>query len=246
MKSVFISDLHLSSDEPRLCQAFERFLTQLPEDVCDLYILGDLFEVWIGDDDPSDLATSVKAWLKRVSTRGVRLKIQHGNRDFMLGKRFSEETGADIIPDYYLFNNHGQTALLMHGDLLCTDDADYQHFRKKVRSPLYNFMLRNMPLKQRQKIARRWRMQSREMNQNKPEHIMDVNSEAVQQCMVQQAVNTLIHGHTHRPGLHRLDAGRQRIVLGDWGQTIWWIEADAQGFELLSKPLVAEGDADHA
>ena len=243
MKSVFISDLHLNSDEPLIYRAFERFLKQLPKDVCELYILGDLFEAWIGDDDPSELATSVKALLKRVSTRGVRLRIQHGNRDFMLGKRFAQETGAEIIPDYYLFKNHGQTALLMHGDLLCTDDADYQRFRKKVRSPFYNFILRNLPLKQRQKIARKWRLQSVDMNQNKPENIMDVNSEAVTECMAQQAVKTLIHGHTHRPNRHQLDAERQRIVLGDWGQDIWWIEASTQGFELLSKPLAAQADA---
>lgn len=237
MKSVFISDLHLSSDQPAIYNAFEKFLAELPEDVRELYILGDLFEAWVGDDDPSTFSGSVKNQLKQISSRGTGLKIQRGNRDFMLADHFARETGAEILPDYYVYEDFGQKALLMHGDLLCTDDHDYQRFRKKVHSPFYNFILRNLPLRQRFKIARKWRMQSKDMNRNKPENIMDVNNDSVEDCMRRHHVNTLIHGHTHRPHVHQLGDSRQRIVLGDWGDNIWWVEADTKGFELLSNPL---------
>lgn len=237
MKSVFISDLHLSSDHPEIYNAFELFVNNLSDDVSELYILGDLFEVWIGDDEPSNFATDVKNLLKAISARNIQLKIQHGNRDFMLGKRFAQETGAEILADYYLYENYGEKALLMHGDLLCTDDEDYQRFRKKVHNPLYNFCMRNLPLKQRQKIASKWRMQSKEMNKNKSDNIMDVNADSVAQHMEQYAVNTLIHGHTHRPDTHQIDNQRKRIVLGDWGDNIWWVEASTHGIELLSKKI---------
>ena len=237
MKSVFISDLHLSSDHPEVYTAFEEFLNRLSPDVEALYILGDLFEVWIGDDDSSPFSNSVKGLLRGISDLGIELKVQRGNRDFMLGKKFAGETGAEILPDYHLFQKYGQRALLMHGDLLCTDDRDYQRFRNRVHSPVYNFILRNLPLGQRRKMARKWRMQSRDMNRNKPANIMDVSPVSVRECMQELQVETLIHGHTHRPDQHKIDGGRTRIVLGDWGDHIWWIEASSNGFELLSSPL---------
>lgn len=237
MKSVFISDLHLSADNLDIYEAFRHFLHGLEDDVQALFILGDLFEAWIGDDDPSDFSASVKNCLYQVSRRGISLKVQHGNRDFLLGKKFAEDTGAEIIGDYYLFEQYGQKALLMHGDLLCTDDEAYQRFRKKVHGPVYNFILRNLPLFQRQRIANKWRAQSKEMNRNKAENIMDVNANAVQQTLSEYNADTLIHGHTHRPKTHRLKNERIRIVLGDWGENCWWIEASKTGFELKSKNL---------
>jgi len=208
MKSIFISDLHLSSDQPKLYDAFETFLNELPDTVNELYILGDLFEAWIGDDDPSDFSFSTKRILNSLSARNIRLKVQRGNRDFLLRDRFAKETGAEILPDHYLFKGYGQKALLMHGDLLCTNDRDYQQFRKKVHNPFYNFILRNLPLKQRVNIAKKWRMQSKSMNKNKPENIMDVNVEAVQACMDNYGVDVLIHGHTHRPDVHEMNGTR--------------------------------------
>lgn len=237
MTSVFISDLHLSHDRPELYQAFEHFLQSLGEDVRELYILGDLFEVWIGDDDQSDLALSVKKLLKSVSEQGIKLAIQRGNRDFLLAARFAADTGGEILPDYYVFQNEHHKALLMHGDLLCTDDVDYQRFRKKVHNPVYNFILRNLPISWRQKIASRLRAKSIQMKQNKPDNIMDVNADRVYQCMQQYHVETLIHGHTHRPNDHQLNDSLRRIVLGDWGEHLWWIEANEHGFQLSSAPL---------
>ena len=237
MKSIFISDLHLGPHDLDVYQAFRNFLHALPEDVEELFILGDLFEAWIGDDDISDFAAVVKNDLYNLSRRGISLKIQHGNRDFLLGKRFSRETGAKILPDYFLYDHRGQKALLMHGDLLCTDDVLYQRFRRKVHNPLYNFVVRNLPLTLRQKIADKWRDQSKDMNKNKPENIMDVNTSAVTDVMQKYSVETLIHGHTHRPAVHQLGNDRTRIVLGDWGEKIWWVSADINGFALLSQPV---------
>jgi UDP-2,3-diacylglucosamine hydrolase len=237
MKSVFISDLHLSGDQPEIFQAFKKFLHDLPVDVTQLFILGDLFEVWVGDDDPSPFAAKVISTLKNISMQGIKLYVQPGNRDFMLGKRFSKATGAILLPDYYLFEQGNLRALLTHGDILCTDDEDYQKFRAKVRNPVIQTLLRLLPLSYRQNKAKEWRAKSKAMNQNKPANIMDVNAEAVGDCMKKYQVKTLIHGHTHRPEVHQLDQNKQRIVLGDWWDNLWWIETSAEGFELLSQPI---------
>ncbi len=237
MKSIFISDLHLGPHNLEVYQGFRDFLHDLPEDTDELFILGDLFEAWIGDDDNTDFAAVVKNDLYNVTRRGIGLSVQHGNRDFLMGKRFSRETGATILPDYYIYERFGQRALLMHGDLLCTDDVLYQRFRRKVHNPIYNFIVRNLPLSRRKKIADKWREQSKDMNKNKPENIMDVNDGAVSDVMQKYQVNTLIHGHTHRPAVHKLDGGDTRIVLGDWGETLWWICANENGFALLSQPI---------
>ena len=237
MKSIFISDLHLNASEPDVYHAFRRFIHDLPVDLDELYILGDLFEAWIGDDDPDDFVAKVKNDLYGITHSGIKLKVQHGNRDFALGKRFCRETGAELIGDHHIFERYGQKALLMHGDLLCTDDEAYQRFRRKVHNPIYNFIIRNMPLSSRRKLADKWRSQSKDMNRNKPENIMDVNADAVSQVMHTHDVSTLIHGHTHRPDIHHLVSPKQRIVLGDWAKNIWWIRADKQGFHLRSAPI---------
>jgi len=240
MKSIFISDLHLGPHDLSVYQAFRNFLHALPEDTEELLILGDLFEAWIGDDDTSDFAAMVKNDLYNLSRRGIALQVQHGNRDFLLGTRFSKDTGAGILSDHYLFDRYGHKALLMHGDLLCTDDVLYQRFRRKVHNPVYNFVVRHLPLRRRQKIAEKWREQSKDMNKNKPENILDVNADAVSEIMQKYSVNTLIHGHTHRPAEHRLDSDKTRLVLGDWAANMWWIAADKNGFALLSQPIVCE------
>lgn len=240
MKSIFISDMHLGPHDLSVYQAFRNFLHALPEDTEELFILGDLFEAWIGDDDTADFAAVVKNDLYNLSRRGISLKVQHGNRDFLLGKRFSRDTRADIIPDHYLFDRYGHKALLMHGDLLCTDDVLYQRFRRKVHNPVYNFIVRHLPLWRRQKIADKWRKQSRDMNKNKPENILDVNADAVSETMQKYSVDTLIHGHTHRPAVHKLNGDRTRMVLGDWSTHMWWIAADENGFALLSQPIDCE------
>ena len=240
MKSVFISDLHLSADRPDIFNAFQEFLSDLPKNTDELYILGDLFEVWIGDDEPSSFAQDVQALLTQISEQGIQLFIQHGNRDFFIGRRFSMRTGAIILPDYHLFQRDDLKAVLAHGDSLCTDDQEYQKFRRWIRHPFRKFVFSRMPIFLRQRIARRLRKTSKERNQNKAENIMDVNTDAVNRCVKNYAVDTLIHGHTHRPNVHELENGKQRIVLGDWDQNVWWVETTPQGFDLRSKPLLME------
>ncbi len=235
-KSVFISDLHLSPDTSDLVRAFQAFLQGL-SGVDELFILGDLFEIWLGDDDQSDFANQIRHCLANLQSRGIRLRIQRGNRDFLLGNRFAREIGAEMIGDTYLYTNDHRQALLMHGDLLCTDDRAYQRFRRKVQNPVFNFVLRNLPLSQRRRIAANWRARSRALNHLKPENIMDVNIEAVHDCFRSHEINTLLHGHTHRPGIHQLADDKHRIVLGDWSTNIWWVETTASGFDLYSRPL---------
>jgi len=231
MAILFISDLHLSPERPTVTRAFYEFLQQQTDSVEALYILGDLFEAWIGDDDNSPLSLEVQQALKQLSASGVSLYIQHGNRDFLLGKRFATNTGATLLSDEHIVNYGSHRALLMHGDTLCTDDLDYQRFRRKARHPVYQWALRRLPLKRRQKLATDWRAKSRAANSNKPSAIMDVNADAVDQVMQKHRVNTLIHGHTHRPKRHVVSSG-ERIVLGDWHDQGWMIKLNNSGFKL--------------
>ena len=151
MAILFVSDIHLSPQRPTIVRAFLLFLSQRAHQAEALYILGDLFEAWIGDDDPSELAVSIKRALKQLSDSGVRIYIQKGNRDFTLGSRFAKETGVSLLPDEYMLSYLGHNALLMHGDSLCTDDIDYQRFRRKSRHPIYLWCLLHLPLILRQK-----------------------------------------------------------------------------------------------
>ncbi len=241
MVSLFISDLHLGPERPELTRAFDGFCERLPaQNIARLYILGDLFEAWIGDDDDSDFAEQVTQILRRLAATGVQILCQRGNRDFLLGARFARRTSCQLLPDYQLVEESGHQALLMHGDLLCTDDRDYQRFRRKVQNPLYRWTLSHLPLSYRRNLALRWRMKSANANANKAENIMDVNLGTVAQIMAQRGTTTLIHGHTHRPASHALQLGgkpAQRLVLGDWGDHIWWIRGDCDGYSLISAPL---------
>lgn len=231
MAVLFISDLHLSPERPAVTRAFLQFLQQQAGAVEALYILGDLFEAWIGDDDNSPLSLEVQQALKQLSDAGVALYIQHGNRDFLLGKRFAANTGATLLADEHIVRHGDNRVLVMHGDTLCTDDLDYQRFRRKARHPIYKWALSLLPLKRRQKIARDWRARSRAANSNKPSAIMDVNADAVDRVMAKHRVDTLIHGHTHRPQRHVLSSG-ERIVLGDWHDRGWMIQLDSSGCKL--------------
>ena len=233
MPLLFISDLHLSPERPAISRAFLVFLQQRAAAASALYILGDLFEAWIGDDDPSDLSIEIQAALRSLSDSGVPLFIQHGNRDFLLGKRFAKNTGAILLDDEYIVEHQGYRALVMHGDSLCTDDIDYQRFRRKARNPIYRWLLAHLPLKRRQKLARDWRAKSMAANSNKASAIMDVNQDAVTRVMSQHNVDMLIHGHTHRPDRHPLAKG-ERIVLGDWEDFGWVLSLDDNGYSLES------------
>jgi len=233
MSVLFISDLHLAPERPAVTRAFLSFLGDQASQAEALYILGDLFEAWVGDDDPTELAAQVQASLGELSQSGVKLYIQHGNRDFLIGRRFIRRCGAELLADEHLIHYQGQTALVMHGDSLCTDDVDYQRFRRKARNPIYKWCLSHLPLKRRQKLASDWRTKSMSANSNKATAIMDVNSDAVDAVMAKHQVNVLIHGHTHRPDQHLVSEG-QRIVLGDWHDLGWVIRMSEEGFDLQS------------
>ena len=233
MSVLFISDLHLAPERPAVTRAFLSFLRDTAAQAEALYILGDLFEAWVGDDDPSDLAAQVQNSLRQLSDSGVRLYIQQGNRDFLLGSRFSQRCGAELLGDERVIEHQGHRALVMHGDSLCTDDLDYQRFRRKARNPIYKWCLSHLPLKRRQKIASEWRAKSLAANSNKASTIMDVNAAAVDAVMAKHRVTVLIHGHTHRPDRHQVNLG-ERLVLGDWHSLGWVLKLDANGYALQS------------
>ena len=238
MTVLFISDLHLDGERPDITRQFLEFLDREAADAQRLYILGDLFEAWIGDDDPDPDKRRVIAGLKSLTQRGLQCFVMHGNRDFLLGKRFCSDTGTTLIEDGTVINVFGRKVLLMHGDTLCTDDHSYQRLRRIVRNPLVQWILRSMTLGQREKLAARMRAGSKahiEAADRAAPDIMDVNSEAALAAFRAHGVDCLIHGHTHRPAIHDVNVdGRTmtRIVLGDWyeqGSVLRWNES---GFEL--------------
>ena len=237
MSILFVADIHLSPQRPTIVRAFLGFLNGRAQEAEALYILGDLFEAWIGDDDPSELASSIKTALAELGDKGVSVFIQRGNRDFTLGDRFVRETGATLLADEHIINDYGTQALLMHGDSLCTDDVEYQRFRKKSRHPIYLWCLVHLPLRVRQNIATSWRKKSAAANSNKASQIMDVNETAVSAVMSKHNAGTLVHGHTHRPDNHQL-GDNQRIVLGDWDKLGWCLTLDRDGFHQDSFTLV--------
>ena len=237
--TLFISDLHLDPARPGVTRALADFLQQ-HSDCESLYILGDLFEAWVGDDDDASLAVQVRGLLRDFSAAGPALYIMRGNRDFLLGEAFCGTVGAQLLDDPTPIDLHGVPTLLMHGDLLCTDDTQYLAFRDMVRSAQWQTELLSKPLEQRRRIAAELRRQSREQTGGKPEAIMDVNHQAVQDTMRRYRVRRLIHGHTHRPAIHELSvAGQpaQRIVLGDWYQQGSVLECGPAGCTLQSLPV---------
>ena len=239
MTTLFISDLHLDPESPEIARQFLAFLGREARSADALYVLGDLFEVWLGDDDPDPAAREIVAALRRLTDSGVPCFVMHGNRDFLIGRRFCEETGARLIPDGTIVDLHGERVLLMHGDVLCTDDLNYQRLRRIVRNPLVQWIFRHLSLAQRSALAERMREGSRMHTGAAAPEIMDVNSRAVADAFSTSGIHTLVHGHTHRPAVHELvvdGAPVRRIVLGDWhaqGSVLAWSPA---GFELRSLP----------
>lgn len=217
--TLFISDLHLSDERPEVTASFLRFLAQDAAKARALYILGDLFEVWLGDDAILPPYKKVLSGIHTLTERGVPVYLMHGNRDFLIGEAFARQTGCRLLPDPTVIDLDGTRILLMHGDTLCTDDEEYQRFRSQVRNPETQRQFLSLPIDERITVARNYRNESRERNRYKSEEIMDVNSAAVLEAMRNHGVHTLIHGHTHRPAIHDFtldDHAAQRIVLGDW------------------------------
>lgn len=222
---LFISDLHLDASRPHITRAFYHFLANEGRQAEQLYILGDLFELWVGDDDDSSLALEVQSELRALAGSGTELYFMHGNRDFLIGESFANSTGATLLPDPHPLEIGGKRVLLMHGDLLCTGDRDYQAFRQQVRQPEWMQMVLSKSLEERRALGRQIRQQSQSMNSRKAEDIMDVTAGEVQAVMDRFQATTLIHGHTHRPARHELPSG-ERIVLGDWENEGWCLRYD--------------------
>lgn len=240
MRSLFISDLHLQAERPDITRAFLHCLEERASQADALYILGDFFEVWLGDDDPNPLAREIAAALATVAAKGVKIYLMHGNRDFLLGKRFCQEAHCTLLSDPTVVTLNAEPVLLMHGDSLCIDDLGYMRLRRLLRNPLSLFILRNLSLKTRHKIGRKLRSESSEQTRQKAADITDVNPDKVVEVMREHKVRTLIHGHTHRPAVHDMEIDGQsakRIVLGDWDKSGWALEVDENGHRLESFPL---------
>lgn len=240
MSTLFISDLHLHETRPHITRAFFRFLQTQAVGAEQLYILGDFFDAWIGDDDDNSLNTEVAAELKKLSDSGTQIFLMHGNRDFLLGEKFAAQAGARLIAEGTVIDLYGCPTLLLHGDDLCIDDKDYIAFRQQVRSPQWQQHILAQPLAARRALAAQLREKSQAMNSLKAEDIMDVSQAEVIRVMQHAKVTRLIHGHTHRPARHTLEINAQsaeRIVLGDWHNLGWAILADKDTTELMSWTL---------
>ncbi|WP_111976700.1 UDP-2,3-diacylglucosamine diphosphatase [Algibacillus agarilyticus] len=236
MSYYFISDLHLSENRPDITAMFVDFLTSLNPKTDTLYILGDFFDYWIGDDDPSTWLLPIKQALKKVSDDGIAIYFMVGNRDFAIGKRFCKACGMTLLSDPSIVKLYQQRILLMHGDILCTDDVSYQKFRRIIRNPIVLFVLRHLPLRTRHKIAQKLRQESQQKQSQVQMSILDVNTQAVAKCMDDWQVDLLIHGHTHRPRIHnhaRATNRGTRIVLGDWYDQGSILELDEDGYSLF-------------
>lgn len=235
--SLFISDLHLDAARPEHVAALQALLEAHAGQAEALYVLGDLFETWIGDDDDTGFNQRVIGLFRTFSDRGSKLFFMHGNRDFLLGERFAEQTGGTLLPEGTVIDLYGTPTLLLHGDSLCTADEKYQQFRALVRTPAWQQDLFSKSLEERRAIAQGLRMQSQQNNANKADNIMDVTPEEVARVMEEAGVSDLIHGHTHRPNVHQVQLSSgfgTRWVLGDWSNTGWLIRASADDIELTS------------
>ncbi|BFN28366.1 MAG: UDP-2,3-diacylglucosamine diphosphatase [Gammaproteobacteria bacterium HGW-Gammaproteobacteria-9] len=230
---LLISDLHLEEERPDISRAFLHFLETRACQAEALYILGDFFEVWIGDDAMTPFQRSIAQAMRSLSGGGTRIYLMHGNRDFMLGKSFCRAAGCTLLADPSVVELNGERVLLMHGDSLCSRDEGYMRLRRLLRNPFSLFVLRNLPLSTRRKLARKLRNESRTQTRMKASDIIDVTPELIPRVLAEYRVRILIHGHTHRPATHDLVVNgqtAQRIVLGDWDRQGWALQVDESGF----------------
>jgi UDP-2,3-diacylglucosamine hydrolase len=235
LSTLFVSDLHLDGAWPGAIRQFEQFLAGPARSAQALYILGDLFEAWVGDDDPDPARAAVLAALRTLTQSGVPCYAMHGNRDFLLQSGFEARSGCKLLADPTIIDLGGRLTLLTHGDVLCTADLAYQRLRSVVRRPAWQRRFMALPLATRQRLAQLARAGSRAHTGRMHEQIMDVADTAVEALMRQCGVHTLIHGHTHRPGVHRftLDgSSAERLVLGAWYEQGSCLRFDQAGFEL--------------
>ena len=230
---LVIADLHLEADRPDITQCFFDFLDQVSRDrgkYQSLYILGDLFEVWFGDDNPSPFNKEVAEKLKQTSEH-LPIYYIHGNRDLLIGKKYAKKSGMTLLPEAHQIEAFGKRILFMHGDQLCLDDVDYQKFRKTSRSWWWQFLMLSLPLSYRMKKAREIREKSKNSKVHKASDIMDVAEREVERILQTSQCDWLVHGHTHRPNIHQYN-DKQRIVVGDWYTQGSVLELSEQGAEL--------------
>lgn len=238
MATLFISDLHLSEERPEIIALFLKFLDQQASSAEALYILGDLFEVWIGDDAIPTAMNTVISGLADLTGSGTPVFVMVGNRDFLLGQQFELLSGCTLIDDPTLIDLYGQPTLLLHGDTLCTDDVEYQQFRTMVRDPHWQSDFLSRSIDERITIGKTARQESMARTKEKSEDIMDVNPDTVADTFRQHKVTQIIHGHTHRPAIHQLDIDDQparRIVLGDWYDQVSVLQVDNDAY-ILTPP----------
>jgi UDP-2,3-diacylglucosamine hydrolase len=239
MTRLFVSDLHLDAGAPEAVAQFLDFLDRHASSAESLYILGDLFESWIGDDDPDSAKLRVCAGLRALSGTGVACYVLHGNRDFLLGSQFCRATGVRLLPDPIVADFDGERVLLTHGDSLCTDDHAYQELRSAVRAPEWQRRFLALPLADRELLSNQARAGSRQHLSRTPYHIQDVNTDAVRAAFAATSVSRIVHGHTHRPAIHDSNIDNrpvQRIVLGAWYEQGSYLEHHGGQFELKTLP----------
>ena len=239
MTTLFVSDLHLDPQRPHITALFGRFLEEEARDADALYILGDLFEAWVGDDDPSECGSVVAEQLRALTAGGVPVHFIRGNRDFLLGSDYAARCGMRLLPDPAVVMLHGEPTLLLHGDLLCTADTAYQQFRAQTRDPRWQAQFLAQPLPARLAFAEQARAASQArygelQASGQSEAITDVSPATVREWFQRYGVRRMIHGHTHRPAIHDAGGGRRRIVLGDWYEQGSVLRVDDDGMELAA------------
>jgi UDP-2,3-diacylglucosamine hydrolase len=239
-ETLFISDLHLDRERPDIQALFHRFLKDRAAGADALYILGDLFEFWIGDDDPQQTHAATLCTLKALTQEGTPVYFLPGNRDFLIGSEFLQNTGCQLLEDQQIIDLYGRRVLVMHGDTLCTDDVEYQQLRQMMRNPQWQEQFLAQPYEARLQQVLSLRKESRDATVAKGEIITDANQQAVCDVMSQYGVTELIHGHTHRPAVHHFELGDQqatRYVLGDWYEQGSLLSCTPEGCQLTILPL---------
>lgn len=241
MRTLFIADLHLSENHPQICEAFFEFLKNENKEVEYLYILGDLFEVWIGDDEHTPLMDKVaKALSDYAVTNNIKIYYIHGNRDFMIGKKYARQSAMRLLPEHSEISLYGKNVLIMHGDTLCLADENYQKMRKIIHNPILQFIFNLLPLFIRKKIGWKIRSASQNKKADKNREVMGVTESEVVRLMVKHKTEILIHGHTHQVAEHQfqlLNKPASRFDVGDWFNNLSFVEATEDKTQLIIRPL---------
>ncbi|MEZ9197260.1 UDP-2,3-diacylglucosamine diphosphatase [Shewanella sp. 10N.286.54.B9] len=236
MRTLFVGDLHLSADRPDITQAFLTFLDTQLSDASALYILGDLFEVWVGDDIAEPFANQLADAIQLASKK-LPVFFIHGNRDFLIGNAFAKRSGMTLLPEVFTVNLYGVDTVILHGDSLCTLDKPYQRFRKFRNMAWAKWLYAHLSKSKRLGIAAKLRSNSQSSNQQKSDSIMDVEPDAVLKLLEETQTQQMIHGHTHRPAIHQLANGKRRIVVGDWYEQGSMLCVSQDNIELIELPF---------